>query len=171
MNELYQLEHKMIPKFIFPEEKESFMNPFMLGNMFSEICLDCIRFIRGIEDKNADTGYSAEDFTAEPIVVKDEGKPAYYITRFRFPFYEDISFSTLCPRAYLVHGLKGENPHYYTIEYDQTSFKGPGSYWLCGWAPGNSSGLIHLNCGQIDLDEQGELRMLVDMNNKYFGIE
>ena len=170
MSELYQLEHKVLPGFIFPEEKDNPMNVFMIGNMFSDICLDYIRFARGIKDENTDIGYNPEDFIAEPTVVKDEGKPVYYITRFRFPFMEDISFSTLCPRTYLVHGLRGENPHYYTIEYDQLSFVKPGEYWLCGWAPGKKGGLIHLNMGQIDLDEQGELRKLVDMNNKYFGI-
>ena len=170
MSELYQLEHKTIPELIFSKEDGRQISPFVLGNMFSDICLHFIRFARGIEDENADTGYSADDFVAEPVVVKDNGKPAYYITRFRFPFYEDASFSVLCPRAYLVHGLKGENPHYYTIEYDQTSFRGPGSYWLCGWRPSESGKMMHLNMGQINLDEQGEMRKLVDMNNKNFGI-
>ena len=171
MRELYSLEHKILPGFIFPDEEGHRVNLFMLGNEFSKICLDYIRFARGIKDKNADTGYVAESFVAEPVVIKDNGKPVYYITRFRFPFIEDISFSTLCPRAYLVHGLQGENPHYYTIEYDQTGFREPGSYWLCGWVPGKNGGLIHANMGTIDLDEEGEIRKLIDMNNEKFGVE
>lgn len=171
MSELYSLEHKILPGFIFPDGEGHQINPFMLGNDFSAICLDYIRFARGIKDKNADTGYSPESFAAEPVIIKDNGKPAYYITRFRFPFIEDISFSTLCPRAYLVHGLKGENPRYYTIEYDRTGFREPGSYWLCGWRPAANGRLVHANMGTIDLDEEGEVRKLMAMNNKYFGVE
>ncbi len=170
MRELYNLEHKVLPGFIFPEGKSQ-ANLFMLGNMFGEICLDYIRYARGITDENEDVGYTKDDFVAEPITVKDEGKPAYYIVRFRFPFIEDISFSTLCPRTYLVHGLKGENPQYYTIEYDKTSYSEPGSYWLCGWKPDKAGRMMHVNMGTIDLDEQGELRRMVDQNNEYFGIE
>ena len=69
-----------------------------------------------------------------------------------------------------MHGLKGEDPHYYTIEYDQTGFGEPGSYWLCGWKPSKSGALAHLNMGTINLDEEGEVRKLMEMNNKNFGI-
>jgi hypothetical protein len=171
MRELYSLEHKILPGFIFPDEEGRSINLFMLGNRFSEVCLDYIRYARGIKDKNADTGYSAESFVAEPVVIKDNGKPVYYITRFRFPFIEDISFSTLCPRAYLVHGLQGEDPRYYTIEYGQTGFREPGSYWLCGWRPSRSGSLVHANMGTIDPDEEGEIRKLMDMNNENYGVE
>ena len=170
MSELYSLEHKILPGFIFPNEEGHHMNLFFLGNSFSEICLDYIRFARGIKDENADTGYDAESFVAEPITIKDNGKPAYFIVRFRFPFIEDISFSTLCPRTYLAHGLQGEDPHYYTIEYDQTGFREPGRYWLCGWGPSKSGALAHFNMGKIKLDEEGEVRKLIEMNNKNFGI-
>jgi len=169
MSDLYQLEHKILPGLLFADKEGRGMSPFLLGNSFSEICLDILRRMHGIDDEDGDVGYSADDFAAEPITVKDNGKPAYYITRLRFPFMESMSFSTLCPRIYMVHGLQGENLHYYTIEYDQTGFE-PGSYWLCGWVPGKNGGLIHANMGTIGLDEGEEVRYLADKCNAYFGI-
>ena len=171
MSDLYQLEHKIIPMMLFPDKDGKTMSPFWLGNHFSGFCMNALRHVNGIEDENEDIGYDPDTFVAEPFTIKDNGEPAYYITRLRFPFMENMYSSTLCPRTYLVHGLEGENLHYYTIEYDQTDFKGPGSYWLCGWVPNKAGKLNHANMGPIHLDEQGELRRLIDMNNKYFGIE
>ena len=170
MSALYQLEHKVLPGMIFSNKEGERISPFMLGNLFSKICMDYLRYALGVKDKNEDIGYTEADFTAEPIVVKDNGEPVYYITRLRFPFKEDMYHSTLCPRIYLVHGLQGENPRYYTIEYDQTGFKGPGSYWLCRWSPTENGRLVHGNMGKINLHEQDELRKLVDINNKYFRV-
>ena len=169
MSDLYQLEHKIIPHLLFPDKEGRKVSPFRLGNNFSEICLDILRRMHGIEDESGDMGYSADDFAAEPVTVKDNGKPAYYITRLRFPFMEDVSFSTLCPRVYMVHGLQGENLHYYTIEYDQPGFE-RGNYWLCRWKPRQTGGLIHANMGTIGLDEEGEVRLLMEKCNEDFGI-
>ena len=72
MEPLYRLEHQILPELIFGEEK---ISPFMLGNHFSDICYD---IINGFYDK--------EEFVAKPIVVKDNGKPAYYLVQFCFPF-------------------------------------------------------------------------------------
>lgn len=158
MEPLYRLEHKILPELIFGEEK---ISPFMLGNLFADICY-----------KLGGPFYDKEEYVAKPIVVKDNGQPAYYLVQFSFPFKEFVSYNMACPRAYLLHDLEGKNCHYYTIEYDCATMDedGKGSYWLCGWAPNDKGNLIHLNLGKVDWEEDEEMRVLVDMNNKYFGI-
>ncbi len=158
MEPLYRLEHQILPELILGEEK---ISPFMLGNHFSDICYD---IINGFYDK--------EEFVAKPIIVKDNGKPAYYLVQFCFPFEEFISYNLACPRAYLLHDLEGKNCHYYTIEYDCAIMdsNGKGTYLLCGWAPNGKGHFNHLNLGEVDWEEDEEMRVLINMNNEYFGI-
>ena len=47
MSDLYQLEHKIIPNLLFPDKEGRKVNPFRLGNNFSEICLDILRRMHG----------------------------------------------------------------------------------------------------------------------------
>ena len=63
------------------------------------------------------------------------------------------NFNTLCPRAYLVHGLQGEDPRYYTVEYDANTM----GYMLCSW-DGEGD---HTNYGPVDLGEDPELALIL----------
>ena len=74
-------------------------------------------------------------------------------SRGKIPGITPWNMMPVCPRAYLVHGLQGEDPRYYTVEYDASAM----GYFLCSWdGEGN-----HTNYGPVEAGEDPELAMIL----------
>lgn len=154
MNPLYFLEHQFFPAVVYPDPEGKQISPFLLGNAFGTLCASVLADLPETGDEN-ERFCQEEDFTAEGLEIRNEhtGHPQFYVLRMHFPFEAGWNFNTLCPRAYLVHGLQGENPRYYTVEYDANTM----GYMLCSWdEEGN-----HTNFGPVDLGEDPELAMIL----------
>lgn len=149
-NALYFLEHIFLPALIYPEKDNSQMTPFMLGNVFPGLCAKVMADLK--QEGQTDKTYTAKEFSAVPLEIRDEhdGRLHFYVLQLTFPFAETPLFSNLCPRAFLVHGPKGEDPHYYTVEYDISTQK----YMLCSWLVG----MHHENYGFIASDPKTQLQ-------------
>ena len=156
MNPLYFLEHQFLPSIIYPGPEGPAISPFLLGNAFGSFCISVLNDLKDAGEGEV-PDYTEQDFTAEGLEIRNEhtGVPQCYVLRMHFPFHEGWDTNTLCPRAYLVHGLQGEDPKYYTVEYDAAAM----GYMLCSW---DGEG-THENYGEVDGDENAELAKVLKL--------
>lgn len=156
MNPLYFLEHQFLPSIVYPGPEGPQISPFLLGNAFGSFCTSVLKDLAEAGEGETLT-CTEKDFTAEGLEIRNEhtGAPQCYVLRMHFPFQESWAQDTLCPRAYLVHGLQGEDPRYYTVEYDA----GAMGYRLYSWdGEGN-----HISCGSVENDESQELPRILKL--------
>ena len=156
MNPLYFLEHQFLPSIIYPGPEGPAISPFLLGNAFGSFCISVLNDLKDAGEGEV-PDYTEQDFTAEGLEIRNEhtGVPQCYVLRMHFPFHEGWDTNTLCPRAYLVHGLQGEDPKYYTVEYDAAAM----GYMLCSW---NAEGM-HVNYGDVEAEENAELSKILKL--------
>lgn len=159
MNPLYFLEHQFLPSIVYPGPEGPQISPFLLGNAFGSFCASVLSDLAEAGEGDGPT-YTDKDFTAEGLEIRNEhtGAPQCYVLRMHFPFHEGWDMDTLCPRAYLVHGLKGEDPRYYTVEYDAAAM----GYRLCSWDEEGS----HINYGSVEEGENTELSKILKQEKK-----
>ena len=162
MNPLYFLEHQFLPSIVYPGPEGPQISPFLLGNAFGFFCVSVLNDLKEAGEGEGST-YTETDFTAEGLEIRNEhtGAPQCYVLRMHFPFHEGWDMDTLCPRAYLVHGLKGEDPRYYTVEYDAAAM----DYRLCS-RDGEGT---HTNYGAIANDENAELTKILNLEKARMG--
>ena len=154
MDPLYFLEHQFLPAVVYPGPDGKQISPFLLGNGFGPLCAGVLKDLPEAGEADGPS-FQEADFSAEGLEIRHEhtGLPQCYVLRMHFPFKEGWNFNTLCPRAYLVHGLQGEDPRYYTVEYDASAM----GYFLCRWdGEGN-----HTNYGPVEAGEDPELAMIL----------
>ncbi len=167
---LYELEHNFLPVILFSDKKNQLVNPFYIGNEFKRVC-NLFLSQRIKKERLKNIRIPINSFTAGSITVKSEDRTLFYILCLMFPFFAMEEYNALCVKSYIIHGIYGENPQYFTLEYDNDT-KPNGSYWLCRWIRDEESDKpVHINYGPRDITdlESLENEELVNFGVEIFG--
>lgn len=139
--DLYVIEHKMIPRFLFAD-KGLFIDSLIGadGNIF----VKALKLLH--KDEKYKCPYNAKDFSIENNQVDSYKNKAIDFKYIKISF-PDSDNPPLCKCVYICYDSKLENIKYYTFESDALNV-----YFFCGWK--NDA---HLNYGKVSWNDNENL--------------
>ncbi len=159
MDPLYYLEHKFLPVVIYQGKEKYGLDVFDLANSFAKICNATLQNYQEAAKEKCPVTVREEHFQVDAVPFGDRadaraGKLGGFILRLFFPFTANAQ--PLCRRAYIVTGPQGENPLYYTVEYNQREQ----TFYLCAW----DKNLCHVEFGKVDDNPDKELKRILEVD-------